>query len=366
LNLIITSSAQLRAAYGRAGEQHVLAAIARLGAARAAHGVHSRLALIEEGVPDLAVAGAANVPAAIAALVAQAAQALERAGDQLESLLIIGGPEIVPFNMAGNPVFYDGDQAVPSDCLYAARNPFALLPEWPVGRIPSAAGDDPDLLLRLLEHATAAQPSDQLRKPFGYCTAAWRRLSAEIYAEIDAPERLLVSPPMVATALDRARLDGTRLLYCNLHGVIDGAAWYGQRRNASPLLPALRPSDLVEADLHGAVMISEACYGAAIAGRNADTSLALACLAAGAAGFVGATAISYGPPSPPAGEADLIALHFLRALKRPHATLGTAFMAARIGMIRDTIALQSTLDEDDQKTLLEFVLYGDPTLVVTR
>jgi hypothetical protein len=130
-------------------------------------------------------------------------------------------------------------------------------------------------------------------------------------------------------------------------------------------LAALRPSDLVGVDLRGAVMISEACYGAAIAGRNADTSLALAFLAAGAAGFVGATAISYGPPSPPAGEADLIALHFLRALKRPYATLGTAFMAARIGMIRDTIALQSTLDEDDQKTLLEFVLYGDPTLVVT-
>ena len=101
------------------------------------------------------------------------------------------------------------------------------------------------------------------------------------------------------------------------------------------------------------MIISEACYGAVIAGRDADTSLALAFLAAGAAGFVGATAISYGPPSPPAGEADLIALHFLRALKRPGATIGAAFMAARMGMIRDTIAFQSTLDEDDQKTLRE-------------
>jgi hypothetical protein len=40
-------------------------------------------------------------------------------------------------------------------------------------------------------------------------------------------------------------------------------------------------------------------------------------------------------------------------------------VAARAGMLRDTLARQSTLDEDDQKTLLEFVLYGDPTLVVT-
>ena len=365
MNLIITSSTQLRASYGQHGERRVLAAIARLNAARAARGVASRLALIEAGMADLGVAGMANVPAAIAALVAQAAQALGRAGDRLESLLIVGGPEIVPFNMAANPTFYDGDTTVPSDCLYAARNSLALLPEWAVGRIPSAAGDDPDLLLRLLEHAATAQPADQLRQPFGYCTAAWRRSSAEVYAEIDAPERLLVSPPMVAGTFDRARLDGARLIYCNLHGVIDGAPWYGQRQSGSPLLLALRPADLVGLDLRGAVMISEACYGAALAGRDADTSLALACLACGAAGFVGATAISYGPPSPPAGEADLLALHFLRALKQPGATLGTAFMAARMGMIRDTLAFQSMLDEDDQKTLLEFVLYGDPTLVVT-
>jgi hypothetical protein len=297
-------------------------------------------------------------------MVAQSARALERAGDRLESLLIVGGPEIVPFNMAANPTFEDGDESVPSDGLYAARNPFALVPEWPVGRIPSAAGDDPDLLLRLLEYAAAAVPADQLRRPFGYGTAAWRRSSVEVYAQIDAPERLLISPPIVAATLDRARLDGARLLYCNLHGVIDGAPWYGQRRHESRLLLALRPSDLAGLDLRGALMISEACYGAAIAGRDVDTSLALAFLARGAAGFVGATAISYGPPAPPVGEADLLALHFLRALKRPHGTLGAAFMAARLGMIRDTIAFQSTLDEDDQKTLLEFVLYGDPTLVV--
>jgi hypothetical protein len=365
LNLIITSSNQLRTAYGREGAQRVLAAISRLGAARAARGVASRLMLIEEGLADLGVAGAANVPASIAALVAQAAQALERAGDKLESLLIVGGPDIVPFNLAANPTFFDGDPVVPSDCLYGACNPYALLPEWPVGRIPSAAGGDPELLLQLLEHAATAQLADRLRRPFGYATAAWRRSSAEVYAEIDAPEHLLLSPPITAETLDRARLDGARLLYCNLHGVLDGPPWYGQRRYTSPLLPALRPADLAGLDLRGAVMISEACYGAALAGRDADTSLALAFLACGAAGFVGATAISYGPPAPPAGEADLLALHFLRALKRPGATLGAAFVAARMGMIRDTIALQSALDEDDEKTLLEFVLYGDPTLVVT-
>jgi hypothetical protein len=364
LNLIISSPARLREVYGQSGARRVLAAIEQLIAARAARGVVSRLVSIEEGIAELGVGGAAIAAAAIAAQIAQTAQALERAGDRLESLLLVGGPEIVPFHLAANPTVYDGDDVVPSDCIYGTCNPFAQLSDWPVGRLPGAAGDDPDLLLRLLATAAAAHPADRLRKTFGYCTAAWRRSAAEVYGTIDAPERLLVSPPVVATTLDRARLDGARLLYCNLHGVLDGPPWYGQLEDQSPWLVALRPSDMAGLDLRGAVVVSEACYGAALDGRNEDTSLALAMLARGAVGFVGPTAISYGPPSPPLGEADLIALHFLRALKRPGATLGAAFVAARLGMLRDTLDQQDTLDEDDHKTLLEFVLYGDPTLVV--
>jgi hypothetical protein len=365
VNLIITSAARLRKTYGPPGARRVLAAIDQLIAARAARGLASRRIAIEEGIAELGVAGVAFAAAAIAAQIAQAAQALERAGDRLDSLLIVGGPEIVPFHLAANPTAYDGDDDVPSDCIYGTCNPFAQVPDWPVGRLPGAAGDDPDLLLRLLASAAGAHPADRLRKTFGYCTAAWRRSAAEVYSTIDAPERLLVSPPVVATTLDRARLDGARLIYCNLHGVVDGPPWYGQLEQQSELVAALRPSDIAGLDLRGTVVVSEACYGAALDGRDEDTSLALAMLARGAVGFVGATAISYGPPTPPLGEADLIALHFLRALRRPGATLGAAFVAARMGMLRDTLTQQSTLDEDDHKTLLEFVLYGDPTLVVS-
>jgi hypothetical protein len=365
LNLIITSSTRLREIYGQAGARRVRAAIEQLLAARAARGVASRLVLLEQGLADLGVGGAAYDAVAIAALVAQADQALERTGDRLESLLIVGGHEIVPFQLVANPTLYDGDEVVPSDCIYGTCNPYIQVSDWPVGRLPGAVGDDPDLLLRLLGSAASARPADRLRKTFGYCTAAWRRSAAEVFAEVGAPEQMLISPPLEAATFDRARLDGARLVYCNLHGVIEGPPWYGQRDPQSPLLLALRPSDLIGLDLRGAVVLSEACYGASVVGRDEDTSLALAFLARGAIGFVGATAISYGPPSPPLGEADLIALHFLRALQRPGVTLGAAFVAARLGMLRDTLEQQSTLDEDDQKTLLEFVLYGDPTLVVS-
>jgi hypothetical protein len=297
--------------------------------------------------------------------VAALAQALERGGGALETLLILGGPEIVPFHAAPNPAAYDSDDVVPSDCYYGACNPHVLLPGWAVGRIPGAAGRDPSLLLRLLEQAAQPPPPpDPQPKVFGYATALWRRSSAQVYAEIDRPERLLLSPPTLAINLDLSRLDRARLIYCNLHGVSGGPPWYGQSGGHPALVVALRPSDLAGLDLRGAVVVSEACYGAAIDGRDEHSSLALAFMARGAAGFIGATAISYGPAAPPPGEADLIALHALRALRQPGASLGDAILAARAGMLRDTLARQRTLDEDDQKTLIEFVLYGDPTFVV--
>jgi Peptidase family C25 len=363
LNLIITSRGRLLEVYGAGGARRVGVALQRLLGARAARGILTRLAWIEDGLPDLGVAGAAVAPEPISEQLAELSAELGRAGARLASVLIVGGPDVVPFYEAPNPTPYDGDTTVPGDCFYGACNPFALMPEWAVGRIPGAAGGDPALLLGLLERAAAYGPPPGALKAFGYSTEAWRHASAEVYAEIPGAGELLISPPTLATTLDRALLDGARRVYCNLHGVRDGPMWYGQPHDRRTLVAALRPVDLDSLDLRGAVVVSEACYGAAIAGRGLETSLALAFLARGAAGFLGATAISYGPQMPPGGEADLIALHFLRALRMPGATLGDAFLAARAGMLRDTLAHQSTLDEDDQKTLLEFVLYGDPTLI---
>lgn len=365
MNLIVTAGARLRALYGRAGAQQVLAAIDQLVAARAARGVASLLMPIEQGVPDLAVPRALATPDAIARQIAAVAAALARRGEQLHSVLLVGGPAIVPFAAAENPTLYDGDAHVPSDCVYGPCNPHASAPGWPVGRIPGAAGSDPQLLVQLIQNAAGLGVLTPRAKVFGYATAAWRRTSRRVYAEVDRPERLLLSPPNLAHSFDRRRLDGARLVYCNLHGVPQGPPWYGQADDQPVLVTALRPSDLAGLDLRGAVVVSEACYGALIDGRDAGSSLALAFLAQGAACFVGSTAISYGPAALPAGEADLIALHFLRAIGQPGVSLGAALLAARAGMLHDTLAQQAALDEDDQKTLLEFVLYGDPTLVVS-
>lgn len=364
MNLLITSGERLRAIYGRAGADRVLATTEQLLAARHARGVLSRLLLIEQGLPDLGIGPALVTPDTIARQIASVSAELDRQGQPLSSVLLLGGPEIVPFYPAENPTPYDGDAVVPADCFYGSANPYARLPDWSVGRLPGATGPDPALLVQLIEAAASFGVLHPFEKIFGYATALWHTAAAAVYAEVDAPEHLLISPPNLASTFNRARLDRARLVYCNLHGISEGPPWYGQSVVQPALVAALRPANLAGLDLRGAIVVSEACYGALIDGRDADSTLALAFLAQGAAAFIGATAMSYGPIAPPPGEADLIALHFLRAIKQPGITIGEAFTAARVGMLRDTMARQSTLDEDDQKTLLEFVLYGDPTLVI--
>jgi hypothetical protein len=42
-------------------------------------------------------------------------------------------------------------------------------------------------------------------------------------------------------------------------------------------------------------------------------------------------------------------------------TLGESFKNAKLDFARKVLRRQGFLDDDDQKTLLQFVLYGDPT-----
>ena len=75
----------------------------------------SQLVWIEEGVSDLGVAGTAVAPEAIVQQLSELSVSLERGGSGIESVLIIGGPDVVPFYEAPNPAPYDGDATVPTD-----------------------------------------------------------------------------------------------------------------------------------------------------------------------------------------------------------------------------------------------------------
>jgi len=157
-----------------------------------------------------------------------------------------------------------------------------------------------------------------------------------------------------------------RFSYFNLHGLRDSAYWYGHRDPAFaadyPLFPvAITPHNIPVVSRPEAVVFSEACYGAHVVGKDEASSVALRFLTAQALGVVGSTALAYGGIDIPLVGADLLARAFWERVRAGY-PLGEALRQAKQALIQEMLARQGFLDPEDQKALLSFVLYGDPTL----
>lgn len=359
--------------------------------------------------------------------------ALGRRGQCIGALLIIGGPEIVPFHRLPNPVD-DQDADVASDNPYATRSEDYFLPEWPVGRLPGGAGMDARLLLdslrrirgwhaagdsgpgwlrRLLARLRAwlrggsparlspfgavvgaealggwdesAAPAALIRfasrpKAFGYTAAVWKPVAGKVFKVIGRPGGLHVAPPLgydgganpTGRGANLPEVSG-RLGYFNLHGVVDAPEWFGQRDprdpSGAPDFPvALRPQDVLRSRQDDAkrahretpvLVFTQACYGLHIIGRLPEHSLALSFLSAGSLAVVGCTGMSYGAVAPPLAASDLLAHTFWRQVRQGQ-TAGEALRQAKLHLAAEMVARQGALDGEDQKTLISFVLYGDP------
>ena len=326
--------------------------------------------------------------------------ALGRRGERIGALLIVGGPEVVPFHHLPNPLD-DQDVDVPSDNPYSTCDENYFIPEWPVGRLPGGSGDGPKVLLSALrriraQHAKRVQRiawhrrlnlaitnflRGLLRKReanFGYTAAIWQRAASSVFRPIGKSEALHISPPM---GYDPAQPPGSinaslkgvpapmgELGYFNLHGLVDAAEWFGQR---DPALPgpdypvALRPQDIQARRWRRSkgnlpqVVFTEACYGLHIQERNLEDSIALKFLEAGCLAIVGSTCITYGSVDRPLSAADLLANSFWRYI-RSGMTAGEALRQAKIYLASEMNRRQDFLDGEDQKTLISFILYGDP------
>ena len=354
-------------------------------------------------------------------------EALGRRGECIGALLIVGGPEIVPFHCLPNPVD-DFDDEAPSDNPYATRDENYFIPEWPVGRLPGGAGNDARLLLDGLRsirrsHETVAKKGSWVqqiwswlrsslglapqairseglldswpkkrssrlfrRRPyaFGYTAAVWKSASALVFRPIGKPSAMHVSPPLGsngATAHGGApQTEGNALKmygslgYFNLHGQAETIEWFGQRdpldSSDLPEYPvALCPQDILFAAQDAAqevprIVFSEACYGLHIDGRSPDEAIALSFLQAGSLAVVGSTCMSYGAVDGPLAAADLLAHTFWKFIQQG-APAGEALRQAKIYLASEMSRRQGFLDGEDQKTLITFTLYGDPLASIT-
>jgi len=111
------------------------------------------------------------------------------------------------------------------------------------------------------------------------------------------------------------------------------------------------------------VIFSEACYGAYIDGKNEDSALSLKFISTGTRALVGSTCVSYGSVSAPLIGADQLASTFWKQVK-DGTPVGEAVRNAKVIMAQEMTKRQGFLDGEDQKTLISFVLYGDPLVAI--
>jgi len=90
-----------------------------------------------------------------------------------------------------------------------------------------------------------------------------------------------------------------------------------------------------------------------------EKSLALKFLQSGSQAVIGSTVISYGSVTTPLNAADLLGKAFWQYLQE-RLPVGEALRRAKIHLAKEMHKRQGYLDGEDQKTLISFVLYGDP------
>jgi len=275
----------------------------------------------------------------------------EKKGDHF---ILLGGDRLIPFYRIKNPA-YDGDEFVFSDNPYASIDKNFLLPERSISRIPD--GNDLDFFTATIDKLDR---KDIKKHSFGYTAFVWKEAAKAVYSILHG-DKINVCPPKTHKSI-RIK-DSTTFFYFNLHGSDTSPNWYGQKGESYPI--ALTPSNINKLELKNGIVVSEACYGAYIIEKNKDTSIALKFLERGSSIFLGSTTIAYGPYTPPSSEADLLSRYFLKEILRG-TPAGFALVKAKHRFFKYMMESQGILDEDDQKTLYQFVLYGDPRLSYRR
>lgn len=388
--LIMSSRSRLMQVFGEAAFDRIDEAARKLAAAvRGRQGWQAHLVYVDDpgsmksfGLSPVDPTNAWQIKLRLADL----DQALSSRGEMIGALYILGGHQIIPFHMLPNPTD-DVDEEVPSDNPYATTDENYFAPEWPVGRAPSDGNSN--LIVKMLQQAAqdhqaggraGLSPTERARlwlanrlgglfrvspHSIGYSASIWKKASLSVFRSIGEPRSMLTSPPVEAAALPPIALRPSVLSYFNLHGLQDAPEWYGQRdpvrdRKVKVEFPvALRTEDVVNGGRAPKIVFTEACYGAHVLDKEIDSAMALKFLDSGSHAVVGSTKISYGSITPPLIAADLLGRLFWGNLNRL-LPAGEALRRAKLQLATEMHRRQGYLDGEDQKTIISFVLYGDP------
>ncbi len=295
------------------------------------------------------------------------------------SVLLLGGAATMPFFELPLPgTQLDSDALVPTDNPYGVPGASVeahevALPERGVGRIPDHPDDTAASFAARAGALCSPLPSDPGDSAcYLLSTQSWKRTSASMAERVVPRPAVDLAPPRTPGDFGRPAFvpaDARRHLF-NLHGSDRVAPWFGENASGGEYPPAFDPAAVTAlASAHraaGAVVVSQACYGAflLIPGglRRTNQACCLQFLEHGAAAFLGSTTIAYGGTAGAMVCSDVLAVEFLRAAAEG-LSLGTALQRAR-GVL--AAAVRSPPPGTALKTLLQFVLYGDPRRVLAK
>ncbi|PKP55273.1 MAG: hypothetical protein CVT89_08955, partial [Candidatus Altiarchaeales archaeon HGW-Altiarchaeales-2] len=242
--------------------------------------------------------------------------------EKVNSFLIVGGDDVIPFFKLKNPAGDDGDEIVYSDNPYASKDNDYFIPERCLGRIPD--GNNAEFLISILENFIGVK-KDRRKGKFGYTAFEWIKASKEVYKAING-RTLKISPPVKSNNVETKWLNKKKFFYFNLHGSEETKYWYGQKGENYPV--AFSPENLNDVNCNNAVIFSEACYGANIINKSASDAISLKFLERKAICVVASTKIAYGPSEPPSTDADLLGKLFFKNVINKE-SFGIALMKAK-------------------------------------
>lgn len=355
--------------YTAAGAGAIYAALSRLITADAAKGLATVVIDIDDPAQVSPFGTAPVINAADESGAKRVIDAID-AAIAPDYFVLLDGPDAIPhISLAAIPGLSDGDPDIPSDLPYACSGGFSreassfLAVTRVVGRLPMPRGSsDFDAFAALIDLCSTQSPKPQSDHSsyFAMSTDTWKvSTQLNVSTLFGSSASLSVSPTAGHSAIDPALSSLTHLINC--HGATLDARFYGQLMRSYPV--AMNSPQVAPHVTKGTVAAAECCYGAELFDpilAGAGMPMGMAYLLAGASAYLGSTNIAYGPVSTN-GQADLMVQFFIDAILKG-ASSGRAVLQAR----QRLVTTQRMSDPRNLKTLAQFLLLGDPSVVPVR
>ena len=292
-------------------------------------------------------------------------------------IVLFGAGDVVPPFRVRNPTqAEDGEAEVLTDNPYASSRPFRatrlssyLIPDRVIGRIPDMPNSsDPSWLVDYLAVASAwkAGSSKRYADALMVCCDAWKNAGRECVKFLARDlKTLLISPPAATASKKIVNGHGAAVHMLKCHGAENDSQFYGQKGTKYP--PVLRSTALLKRTKVGTIAAAMCCFGASVFDPDdaanvwpGEPPIPSVYLKQGAFGFLGSTTTAWvGDQVMMCG--DWIVASFLKAVMGG-ASLGRATLESKQDLVRWEQTQGNDLDAADEKTLLQFVLLGDPAI----